>query len=484
MIRATRVSYEKVRSTIEEAEMESNWNRRDFLSKAPALAVGATVLLNAPGAALFAQRGDLDKGIEREYLDFAAQDRKPRLYEGVDAKGKPNYEPNCWGLYYRPAGKNPKTAVILMHPTAGYMHHFLTPLLAKAGYAVLGCASRWLGNDIKAVQEATLLDIAATIKFLRENYQVERIVSVGHSGGGGLYAFYQGQATTKPPGRFSSTPAGDPPDLNQFDLPPLDGMIVMAAHEGEGKINQHRLDPSVVDEDDPLITDWTLDMYDTRNGYRPYPEASKYSPEFQQRYRAAQLERSKRLNAKALELIARQRRAHQQMQSPEFGRLDPKDQTMIRRTAYFEPYMTIYRTSAYLVDADLSIDPSDSHVGGGSGSDPERPNFIGAGGQASVVTARGYLSTWSAISSRMVTNENLARITIPTLVLGATADLHMTPGIIRSSYEASAAKDKTIAFVKGGGHNFEPIEPAAGGKDTEAEAARVIADWLRPRFPA
>ncbi len=440
-------------------------NRREFFSKAPAFAAGAAALLHSSEPLLRAQESSsAGKDVEREYLDFRAQDGG-----------------RSWGQYCRPKGKNPKTAILVMHPNGNSSQHFLTRRLAGYGYAVLGQVGRWNTNPMRATPEASLLDIASHIKFLKDTYKVERFVSLGHSGGGGLFAFYQVQATTKPPGRFATTPAGDPPDLNQFDLPPLDGTVCMAAHEGEGIIFLHRADPAVVDEDDPLASDPSLDMYDPRNGYRTPPASSKYSPDFITRYKAAQLERCKRLDAKAFELIARQRRAQQQMKSPDFARLDPQDQITIRRTAAFEPYMTIYRCSAMLGMTDLSIDPSDRRVG--NGSDPERPNFQGEGGQAAVMTPRGYLATWSAFQTRMLTKENLAKITHPTLIMGGTADLDETPNIIRSEHQASAAKDKTLAYIKGANHGFEPVEPAAGGKNTQDEAARVIAEWLKPRFP-
>lgn len=388
------------------------------------------------------------------------------------------------GVFYRPSGKNPRTAVIVMHPRSGNLQTFLAPHLTAAGYAVLGCGSRWLNNDINSVQEATLLDVAAGIRFLKERYGIERIVTFGHSGGGGLYAFYQAQATTPPPGRFTSTPGGDPPNLNDHDLPPVDGMIVSCAHKGEGKICQDWLDPSVVDEDDPLATDETLDMYDERNGYRRPPQASRYTPEFVARYRAAQLERAKRLDAKAYALIARQREAAARVRAAGFAQLPAAGQAGIRRRAACEEYMVIYRTGADPKMADVSIDPSDRPVGFFAWTDPEEGNYAG-GGLSRVMTARGYLSTWSGPSSRMVTDENLARITVPTLVMGATADNSVT-GLeaIRSSFLVSAAKDKDLKWVKGGNHGYQPVEPAAGGRDTQAEAARVVGEWLRQRFPA
>ena len=63
---------------------------------------------------------------------------------------------------------------------------------------------------------------------------------IGNSGGGSLYAFYLAQALTAPPDRLTTTPAGDPYDLNRFQLPGADGMVFLAAHLGEGKISGRR----------------------------------------------------------------------------------------------------------------------------------------------------------------------------------------------------------------------------------------------------
>lgn len=443
-------------------------HRRDWLKSFPALAAGASTFLGSCKQELFSQSRPATKqdAVEKEFVSYRAEDKVPSM-----------------GIYYRPAGKSPKTAFIITHPRASSMQHFMAPLLATGGYGVLGQAPRWINNETNAIQEETLFDIAAGMQYCKQNFGVERFVSIGHSGGGGLFAFYQVQATTDPPGRFSSTPAGDPPDLNKFHLPALDAYISMAAHKGEGRNVLQWLDPSVVDEDDPLTTEWTLDMYDPRNGYKTPPESSKYSPEFVARYRAGQKERAQRLDAKAFGIIDRQRRARAQMKSPDFAQLDAQQQTAIRRAAEVDEYMIVYRTAADPIMADLSLEPSDRKVGIFNYRDPELANYT-EGGIARVMTARGFLSTRSGLSTHMLLDENLAKITIPTLVIGATAD-NSVPGLktIETSYEAAAAKDKTIAWVKGADHGFTPVEPYAEGKDTQAEAARIVLDWMRSRFP-
>lgn len=445
-------------------------NRRDWLKRVPALAAGASALAGSWSEQVYARaqsgKAAPGSGIEREFVSLRAEDRGQSM-----------------GLYYRPAGKMPKTAFLITHPRANQMQHFMAPRLAAGGYGVLGQAPRWINNETNAIQEETLLDVAAGMQYCKQNFGVERFISVGHSGGGGLFAFYQVQATTAPPGRFWSTPAGDPPDLNKFTLPPLAAYISMAAHKGEGRNVLQWLDPSVVDEDDPLTSEWTLDMYDARNGYKKPPESSKYSPEFVARYRAGQMARAKRLDAKAFGIIERQKRARAQTKPAEFANLDAQQQMAIRRAADVDEYMIIYRTAADPIMADLPLEPSDRKVGIFAYRDPELANYA-EGGISRVMTARGYLSTRSGLSTRMLLDENLAKITIPTLVMGATAD-NSVPGLktIQTSYEAAAAKDKTIAWVKGADHGFTPVEPIAGGKDTQAEAARIVLDWTRTRFP-
>jgi len=74
----------------------------------------------------------------------------------------------------------------------------------------------------------------------------QRVVFLGNSGGGALYTFYQSQAATAPPGRLTDTAAGDPYDLNGFELHEGDGIVQLATHLGQGKLMLSIIDPSVV----------------------------------------------------------------------------------------------------------------------------------------------------------------------------------------------------------------------------------------------
>ena len=118
-----------------------------------------------------------------------------------------------FGILYRPPGRvSPTTAVYLMHPRGEFSRHYVVPGLVARGYAVFGHNSRYLNNDTDMVHERLLFDIAAGMRWLREQ-GFERIVLLGNSGGGSLLGFYQSQASRAPGERLTRTPGGEPIDL-------------------------------------------------------------------------------------------------------------------------------------------------------------------------------------------------------------------------------------------------------------------------------
>ncbi|MCS6806843.1 MAG: hypothetical protein RMM98_17150 [Acidobacteriota bacterium] len=405
----------------------------------------------------------LPPGIEHEIVQVQAEDK------GVS-----------WGILYKKG--NPKTAVVIMHQRTDNTRHYAIPYLVEAGFAAFGHNNRYTGNDVDTIHETILLDIAAGIRFLKQHRDYERVILLGASGGGALFSFYQSQAQTAPPDRLKHTPAGDPPDLNQYDLPPADGLIHLAAHIGQGKFLMMNIDPSVIDENDPLSCDPTLDMYNPANGFRFPPEPTRYSAEFIARYRQAQRARVARIDAIARDHIARQNFYKQLMTDSSFSRLSPEQQLHIKRQAVLGKYLLIHRTMANPICVDLSLDPSDRLRGSLRSSEPEVFNFTEYG-YARYLTPRAWLSSWSGLSSNASTIDVSRRITVPVLMVYGTADVEVLPSDGQAIFEATASSDKQYILIEGAGHWFTPEGPKAGQGNQREQTMQTVTHWLRERFP-
>jgi hypothetical protein len=390
------------------------------------------------------------------------------------------------GYHYHLGGE--RTAVAIMHPRADCSSHYLVPTLLEAGYAAFGVQGRYFNNDEDCLHEALLADISAAIRFVRE-FGYEKVVLLGNSGGGSLFTFYQAMAETAPPNRPTHTPGGTPYDLNTLELPGADGLLLLAAHLGEGVYLMNCLDPSVTDESDPLSCDPRLDMYDAANGFRPPPETSTYSPEFIARYRAAQVERCRRIDATARQHIADNRRFRAVLEQA--GPDLPDDQRiLLERRAAVGHYMLIARTDANPASTDLSLYPSQRRVGSLLGPRPDLQNYR-HGYFAHCMTPEGWLSTWSGLSSRAAVLTNIEAVTVPTIVINYSADAGIYPPEAEAAYQASGAADKLVEHIDAehygtgtGGTGTGGTETAAGGTGGSKEAAsdHVIA-WLTERFP-
>src|SRR5205085_4496835 len=88
-----------------------------------------------------------------------------------------------------------------------------------------------------------------------------------------------------------------------------DALLLVAAHRGQGRVVEEAIDPSVVDENDPLATDPCLDMYAPENGFVEPPAWSTYDPAFVTEFRAAQRARVERIDAIARAHVARKSEA-------------------------------------------------------------------------------------------------------------------------------------------------------------------------------
>ncbi len=388
-------------------------------------------------------------------------------------------------LYHHLAGRRPKTGVVIMHPRGDQTTHFILEPLARQGFAALGMAPR--NVNCSNLHEELLLDVAAGVRFLKSR-GVECIFLAGHSGGGSLMAYYQAQAETAPPHRVRHTPAGDPPDLNQFDLPKADGLVTLNAAEGEGLHMAHHLDPSVTDENDPFSYDPSLDLYNPDNGFRVPPEETHYSPEFLERFRKAQQERARRLVEIAWGYVREQNYYRDLMKSAAFQKMSLRDQLMIERRAQFERPFEIYRTRADPRYYDLSLDPNDRAFGhyfagfAEAGFNRSDLQNWAKEERLSCVTPRTFLSTES-IASYARLYDGLGKISVPVLVINSSADPGIHPSEAKKTWESVASKDKEKVWIIGGNHGFLPEGPQAGKGDQREQCVRAIASWAQKRWP-
>ena len=351
-------------------------------------------------------------------------------------------------LWTPPGGRRWSTAIILSHPRGDFGVHYACPLLAAAGYAVLGFGTRYMNNDTDCLHEACIVDVqTAHDEMVRRG--AEAVVLLGNSGGGSLMA------------------------MAHADLGIGDGWIGMAAHPGEGVFMLQVIDPSVTDEDDPFATDPELDMYDPDNGWRPWPQSCTYDREWLARYRAAQVERVARIDAVARASLEDAKEARGASKAVDAD-ADPARWRELRRRAVFTKYLTIYRTLADPAYLDLSIDPDDRPMGSlFAFPDPLDANY-GRGGLARTMTARGWLSTWSGLSSGARLADTMPRVTVPTMLVHPTADTEIRVWQAKEIVEAAGADDVTYVEMKGAPHYLE-------GHRVEAMAR--VADWLAARYP-
>lgn len=365
-------------------------------------------------------------------------------------------------LWWTPRGRKPKTAVVVMHPRVDFTHHYCVPRLVDAGYGVLAANSRSPNDDTALVHEDLLLDVAASIRWLRERRGIERVVLFGNSGGGSLFSFYQAQAARDPKQRLAQTPAGAPTKLRGATMIPADALALVAAHRGQGKILLGAIDPAVVDEDDPLQTDGELDMYSADNGFADPPAWSEYDDSFVTRYREAQAARVRRIDAWARGVVEAQREAPEG--SPE---------------SIHDPVRVVYRTMANLAYVAQNVDPSPRDYGSLLSERPDLMRFSRIG-FARTVTAAGWLSTWSGLTSNACLDETLPDVRVPVLVAHAGRDREIFPADVAKIHASVRADDATFLDFPNARHYFEPNFGEKDAPDVEALMDAVV-PWIQER---
>ena len=336
-----------------------------------------------------------------------------------------------------------KSVIVFSHPIGSGAFLPLVSALAYAGHHVIYCNPRYRGNDTALIMEKCVADLGACLKHAREKLGYETIILGGWSGGGSLSLLYQDQAENP---SITHTPAGDAYDLTALGLPPVQGIMLLAAHISRAMTLTEWIDPSILDESAPFARSPEFNIYDPKN-----PNQPAYTPDYEARYRAAQIARNRRITDWVKQTLEDLRKA---------GEVNA------------ERAFTVHGTMADLRWTDPTQDPSDRRPHACYLGEPKVAND-GPVGLARFSTLRSWLSQWGYDATNATGLGNAARISCPVLVINNTADLACTPSHAQRLFDAVGHDDKEHHDIKDADHYY--IERP----DLLPEAVRICTDWLQ-----
>jgi len=350
----------------------------------------------------------------------------------------------------RPIDTPSDTVIVFMHPTGGGMYLPIVGGLARAGHHVIWGNSRYRGIDSALIMEKVVADLGAVVSDARDRLGYSRVVLCGWSGGGSLSMYYQSVASQGQ--GIVDTPAGDTYEVSADRIPPVDALVIMAAHISRHGTLTEWMDASITDEKQPFDRDPSLNLYDPAN-----PNQPPYSEEFVAEYRAAQIARNRRITAWVKEQLAALRDAG-------------KDTS--------ELAFVVHGTMADPRWLDVTVDPSDRKPGWCYLGDPEVVND-GPVGLARFSTLRSWLSQWSYDDARGDALTCAADVDVPVLVVGNTADDACTPSHTHRLFNAIPHDNKQLHEVVGATHYYT----GDNGHEHLAEAIGVVDKFLKSSKP-
>ena len=112
--------------------------------------------------------------------------------------------------------------------------------------------------------------------------------------------------------------------------------------------------------------------------------------------------------------------------------------------------------------------------------DPQVANWS-IPGFVQMMTAEGWLSTWSGLSTQVNMHEDAKKVTQPVLSITFSADVTILPFVGKGLYENAASADKEYIEIDADHFAFKEEGPRDAGIP---EVGQAIVGWLRQRFPA
>lgn len=386
-----------------------------------------------------------------------------------------------------------RVVVLVMHSDEDYLSCPTGEELAKRGFRVL-CANPIVKEGIIFSQNEKLNNVHDCIRFLRTLPGVEKVVLMGHSGGGSLMSAYQCMAENGP-----DVFAGEEklyPWHAHHEMLPADGIMLLDSNWGNATMQVFSLDPAVTDETSGKNLDERIDLFNPANGFDP--KGSTFSQEFITRFQRAQSARNRELLKRAqerLELLKEGKGLYDDdepfiipgaAQSFFNNRLFAQDVRLMSHTR--EPQLLIHRDGTITDEIVYSVRKAENPESM-TGSYHEGARYL---------TVRTFLSSYAIRteedfgydedhvwgidwdSTYAAAPGNMKKIHVPTLVMGMTGGWEYLAS--ETIYNMSAAEDKELAFVEGASHKFNPARgyeeyPGQFG-DTMKTLHDYVSEWL------
>jgi acetyl esterase/lipase len=395
------------------------------------------------------------------------------------------------GLLYEPTnpGGKARIALIFSHPNRNTFNEPLGREMSSRGYRVLMVNYRGDTDSPEANPEEYLPSISQGIAFLRTLPGVQRVVVVGHSGGGHLVSLYDNVAEHGPSACQGSEKLYPCSAAGLTNLAKADGVILLDSTLGAFH-QMSAVDPAV----EATGRNANVDMFTAANGYDSAAKKASYSAAFARRFYAAQAARNTHIVNDALLRLHAIQDGHSDYSDDEplvirgmgvrasGARLYQPDTAFAAHTR--KPHLLL---KADGTDVEMTVPsvrpPEGQRVGEALRSlelmtqSTTVKRFLAA---SAIRTSADYAITADDIvgvdwrSSYNSTPANAEGISVPALVLTMSCHYLVVPGEI--IFDHLASRDKAYAAVEGATHGFAPCRPEYG--DTTKRAFDFVDQWL------
>lgn len=395
------------------------------------------------------------------------------------------------GVLYEPIQKNEKQriAVLVMHSDEDYLCWPTGPELAKRGYTVLN-ANVMNKEGIIFSQIDKMQSVKAAVEYLRSLPQVEKIILMGHSGGGTLMSAYQAIAENGPQVFQGSEKIYPYP--SDEELPAADGLMLLDSNWGNAVMQLLSLDPAVEDEHSGMLINEDLNLFNPVNGYNE--KGSVYPDDFIRAFQKSQSLRNIYILEYALSRLMKIEAGEGNYVDDEPLIIPGSAQGFFNNKLYAQDIRLMSRTQRphMLLHPDGTRTEEIIH----SLREPENPKSLTDSfwEGARFLSVKTYLNSYAVRTSDDYGFDenhiwgiewestyncppgNVAHIKSPVLVMGMTAGWEFLAS--ETIYDMTASEDKTIAFVEGATHKFTPAKHLEKTEGEFGDTMKTLHDFL------